>query len=246
MTSCGPRPRSWLVLLCTLHGCGRVSFDAVPDATHGDANVDGAVDGMVDASGLVTKTFGERTGANFTGVTTDTTLNAVLPTNNYGGDASLTVDDGASSVIRFDLSSIPTGATLVSASLTIWTNPASSTPDTVEVFELIEAWAEGTGTETIVSTEPATYNERLPGTSWSGPGASNGSRGVRIAAFTPLSQNSPYTSQLANVVVAKWIAQPSTNYGMVFDLAGTNAVGLVSRNSVRATARPMLTVAYIP
>ena len=179
------------------------------------------------------------------GATADTTLVMAQPTRNLGAAVALTVDESTSALLRFDLAAIPTTASVVSASLTIWTMPGSSTPNSVEAFELLEPWVEGTGTD-IVVMEPASYNERLPGTVWSSPGASGASRGVRIAAVTPMTGDAPYTSQLASVVVATWIAQPSTNHGMVFDLNGNNDVLLVSRESPNTTKRPVLTVLYLP
>ena len=230
-------PRWSAVATVLAVGCGRISFTELrTDGAVDGAAVDGAIDGAIDAPGMVTKILG---------ATADTTLVMAEPTRNLGAAAALTVDDSTSAILRFDLAAIPTAASVVSASLTIWTMPGSSTPNSVEAFELLEPWVEGTGTD-IVVMEPASYDERLPGTAWSSPGAGDASRGVRIAAVTPMTGDAPYTSQLASVVVAKWIAQPSTNHGMVFDLNGNNDVALVSRENPSATKRPVLTVLYLP
>lgn len=249
MTGRGSWWPSWALAMALLDGCGRLGFDAVSSSGIDDARNNDAT-GMdaltIDTPpGAVTIVVGERTGTDVRGVTADTTLKTSQSNRNFGATSALVVDDSTNALLRFDLSSIPTTATLVSASVTLWTTPAESSANLVEMFEVLEDWVEGTGGD-LGTFEPANYDERTPLVAWIGPGVTMGSRGARAGAMTPMVEDSAYTSQLAASVVSVWLAVPAANNGVVLDLAGNDAVSFVSSDSASTAKRPVLTIVYVP
>lgn len=77
----------------------------------------------------------------------DTLLSAPAPTGNYGTHVQLPAgNDGGLyySLIQFDLSSVPVGATIVSATIRLWCESEASTLDReIEIFRSLVEWFEG-------------------------------------------------------------------------------------------------------
>src|SRR5262245_38113366 len=98
--------------------------------------------------------FGEVAGADVTGVTSDTMVEQMFPTNNYGATVSLKAEgDPLSSVLlRFDLQMLKPTVTVVAAKLHVSTtdNPLNAP---MRVFEVLEAWEEG-----LLDTTPGISN----------------------------------------------------------------------------------------
>lgn len=92
----------------------------------------------------------------------DTTIDALLPTANAGaynriyvGEANNQVGEVARTLIKFDLSSIPAGATILNSTLSLYLfAEMSSNARTLRVFRLKRAWVEGT--RGFVDDNPAT------------------------------------------------------------------------------------------
>jgi len=232
-------------MLIVMAGCGRVAFEPRTIDDSGTAGGDGAVDALApDAPpGATVTVFGETATADVTGVTFDTTLNSANTGNNYGAQQYLSLGPALTPVLRFDLTTIPTSATVFDAKLTLHTSD-NATLDTVTAHRLLEAWDEGNN---IATAGVANYLQRQAGVMWTGPGAMGGSRvASSVGAFMPMAVNSTYTFVVATSTIQAWVANPATNNGIVLDLSGTDDVGFQSSEFATSNVRPFLRVTYVP
>lgn len=231
---------AWLLLV----GCGRLAFDPRSD---GGGALDDSLSGLdaeVDAPpGAMVVTFGETSSAGVTGVTTDAVLDAVNLTGNYGGRPTLDLDSRYTPLVRFDISSIPTTATVLDARLTLHTTDDPS-PNDVSVHRLLEAWTEGVLDGGIGA---ANYFQRQTGTSWASPGATGLSRVAGSSGgFQASLANATYTFAITAAVVQLWVSTPTDNHGLVFESGGTDLLVLHSSESTSVDRRPTLRVTYMP
>jgi hypothetical protein len=180
------------------------------------------------------------TAAETTNVVTsvaDAGLSELAPTNN-GSATTLKVDGDDSdpggkdlyAALRWDLSQIPAGATVTSATVTL--NISNPSPQTYGVFELKRAWSEG----------QVNWNVAATGTPWATAGAKGATdRGSQIASVTPTNV-APYTFTIPASVVQGWLNDPSSNNGIVLAHT-TNSDGFVF-DSRDGTSPPKLTINY--
>lgn len=167
-------------------------------------------------------------------------------------------------LVRFDVSSIPAGATVTSAAVQFHVTRAAeqSGADPASLYRLVADWGEGSsnagtgGGLTLASAEDATWSHRFygapPGTPrvpWAS--AAGGGDFVEPASSSvSLPVAGPFvfasTPQLVADVQA-WVDQPSTNFGWVaagnFSGAKT-ARQIAARSFPVAAQRPVLTVTY--
>ena len=178
----------------------------------------------------------------------DTWLQEGLPSTNAGSDAVLRMDrdypgasgQSANALLRFDVRSIPAGATVRSVKLTVnVTNRTSG-----EGFFLYAAgrdWSEA----------QATWARATSTVTWTTPGARGAAdRGASVLGTLLPAVTGPYTVTLGAegiAAVQAWVDNPATNRGLVLD-ANTNMDGLDLASSEAATLaqRPQLTVTYTP
>lgn len=235
--------RGWAIamLLC---GCGRWGFTddpALRDAAPGGG--DATPDAPSDAAGLVA-TFGERSGAQHTGVTTDTWLSSTSQTANYGGDDNFSVSPTSVGLLRFDVSAIPPTTQVVAAELHIKTEDFGLSSGSVQLFQVLEPWTEGTGQG---ASGVANYTQRMNATSWANAGAgAPGSRSATVVAqFDPATLSTDYTVMFNAAGVAMvqgWVNTPANNDGMAFLVtAGGGMVSFQSRTA-GATSAPLLVI----
>jgi hypothetical protein len=216
--------------LCTLPDA------PVPDASALDAR---PADAPPDApSGPVTVTFGEVVTASYSGVTTDTSILSDVPDLVYGNQPVLDAmhpDNIATRhiLIRFDVSAIPTTATVTQARVT-FTAVDTSVAGNLTVYESLEPWDEGA----------ATWNQRFAGASWS---TSGGAVGGALNSF-PVSPSSSSTVDLPAAVVDGWVSSPTANHGLQIRCATDpgNDIHLASRDHADTSSRPLLEVTYLP
>ncbi|HEY5921089.1 MAG TPA: DNRLRE domain-containing protein [Kofleriaceae bacterium] len=235
------------VASATACACGRIGFAPLDDGglTTGDTRlVDGRV---IDAPpNAITVTFGERTNADFNGVTRDTYISneAGEPTLNYGATdelrSELDVDERI--LLRFDLTAIPPTATVFEVLLAVEVTEANAAADWL-VHPLLEAWAEGTSDG---APGAANFTQRIVAAAWATTGA-----GPPMSAGAPFATLKPATlgaliATLPNATVQGWITSPATNQGMIFLNTNTNSARMASREASPSNNRPMLTVTYVP
>ncbi len=175
--------------------------------------------------------------------TADTYISDGKKTSNYGAASSLIADGNPDfgALLKWDLSSIPAGSTLQSATLSV--NVTGTSADTYEIYELKRSWTE----------LQATWNKATTGTNWHSAGA----QGSLDRYSTVLGTVTATVSGIRNVVlnaaglavVQGWVNNPATNFGFILqDYANTTKDDLVfsSKESTVAANRPQLQVLYNP
>ena len=73
----------------------------------------------------------------------DTFVSSAFPKGNYGSGVNLALSPGATSYVRFNLSGIPSNATISKASLRLYVD-AVSKPGSFDVYQLNSSWSEHT------------------------------------------------------------------------------------------------------
>ena len=183
--------------------------------------------------------------ATYAGVS-DTWLQENLPSTNAGADPLLRMDRDApagsgqsvNTLLRFDLRTIPAGATVRSVKLTVHvTNRTGG-----EGYFLYTAgrdWSEA----------QATWARATSTTPWSAPGARGAAdRGASVLGTLIPAVTGSHTVTLGAAGIAAvqaWVNNPASNRGFVLD-ADTNMDGLelASSESTTPAQRPQLTVTY--
>ncbi len=145
-------------------------------------------------------------------VVSDTYISAATPSTNYGGAVSLVLAPGNAGLLQFDLSSVPTGANVAKAYLTVYASRVF-TAGTVNFAALSSPWTEF---GVSYSTQPTV------GATFASTSASVGNTFLVVDV----------TSQ-----VQSWLASPSTNFGIQVTGSGTTSLQLDSKENV-ATSHP--------
>jgi hypothetical protein len=168
----------------------------------------------------------------------DTGLSELAPNANNGAATTLKVDGDDPdpgggdlyAALRWDLSQIPAGATVTSASVTL--NVTNPSPQTYGAYELKKSWNEG----------QLSWNLAATGAPWATAGAKGTTdRGAQIASVTP-TNIAPYTFTVPASVVQGWLTTPSSNNGILLAHT-TNFDGFVFDTKEGATP-PKLTLNY--
>jgi hypothetical protein len=194
---------------------------------------------MDDDGGVQPVTVSFQDGVNGYSGTRDTKMKSGSPTTNYGSDTKLEIDGSPdeSSILYWDLASIPPGSAIQSVDITV--NVTNGSSHSYELYELLRPWVEG----------EVTWNEYALGQNWEVAGADgSGDRGSTVLGtmtgprgLTTISLNSDGVA-----VVQSWVANPSSNNGFVcLDYVGaSNGLGLSSRETGTVSERPILSVTY--
>ena len=156
----------------------------------------------------------------------DTFINSGASNNNAGRTGWFDAGrDGVNGVrrglLRFDLSTIPTGSTITSTTLqlTVTKVPASGRVNsTFDLFRLLADWTEGTksgNNGSGASPGEATWNDRMRGmASWTAPGAKSNAVGTASASAAVASSGKYSWSGSGLVADAQfWVDNPSQNFG---------------------------------
>ena len=177
--------------------------------------------------------------------TVDAYIREVAPDTSYGLNTTIQVDGSEPSgavtdmntVLGWDISNIPSNATVVSADIQLEVTNISSGP--YECYSLLGAWDQ----------TQVTWNSASTGVPWGAPGASSGSdRGTQVACSISAPTTGPLTVNLTTdglALVQSWIANPSNNHGLVIaNPATSDGADFHSSESATAMARPKLNVTY--
>jgi hypothetical protein len=259
--ACGPGGSCPPGLACGADGfCGALAGDdagmadatgvdaATPSDAAGDASVsiDAAADAAVPADAAIL-TFSFQDGVvpdpTYAG-TRDSVIREASPTTNYGGQSTIVADgeaatDGNShderALVRWDLTAIPGGSTVESASITFLVVNASA--DTYPIYAVRRAW-----TEDGVTWQQASAAEPWTVAGADGAGDRDGTP-IAEAAAAPLGTLTLELGPAALAVVQQWIADPASNHGfMIFDPDATDGLDLASREHGTPSERPRLDV----
>lgn len=130
--------------------------------------------------------------------------------------------DRRRALIAFDLSTVPTGATVLSAELTLQMNMTIASTENVSVHRLLADWGEGasnaTGNEG--AGEPAAAGDAtwihtsFPSSTWSSAG---GDYTPTASDVQPIGSNGAYiwSSTLMAADVQAWLDNPGSNFGWI-------------------------------
>jgi len=171
--------------------------------------------------------------------TRDTYLSAWYATRNYDRASALAVRAGGLMIplIRFDLSALPRDAEIAQATLVLTVASGGFYEQEVSVYEVLTPWVAG----------EATWRLAAAGVPWQTAGAN----GVGVdrsgkAADTELAIASTTVEFDVTELVAKWVADPAANHGVL--LRGTSGIAvqhnLASAEHWNRAVRPQLVVRY--
>ncbi len=159
-------------------------------------------------------------------------------------------------LVQFDLSPIPPGATVRTATLTLYNGEATSAAD-VAVHRVAQSWGEGTSLAAgngdagaASTTGDATWIHRsYPATNWSTAG---GTFAATASATMSVTGAGPYSWSSAALAadVQAWLDTPATHFGWVLRGKETGAGNALkafdTREGSDPARRPRLVVTYLP
>ena len=180
----------------------------------------------------------------------DTWLRRGSANLNYGGATTLEVNGGNNTqdrgaLLRWNLSSIPSGATITAASLTL--NVTNATANTYSLYDLKRNWVEGNNN-----------GARGSGASWNYYGAAAGLWGTGGAQNTTSDRNNTNLWNATSIaagsqtralnssglaVVQSWVNTPSSNQGLTIQNYAASNDNLIFTSS-EGTAKPKLNITY--
>jgi hypothetical protein len=170
----------------------------------------------------------------------DTKLLSANSTTNYGSDGKLELDGSPdiSSLLYWDLSSIPPGSAIQSVDIVV--NITNSSSQSYELYQLLRLWVES----------EATWNQYRSGQSWQVAGADgSGDRSSTVLANFTGSNKELHTISLnpsGVAVVQSWVDDPATNHGFILldYINNSNGLDFSSRETGTISNRPKLVVSY--
>lgn len=176
--------------------------------------------------------------------TQDTRLLTFSPTGIFGADSIFsTYNAGATndqrSLVQFDLSSIPAGDVITSATLNLWGDNSFGTGvSTTEIYRVTNPWVE----------MQATWLDRQAGVPWGTSGGDSvGATGVAnvnpYATWTGNQIPQWYTFNITSLV-SEWHAGTHANYGLHMLGPDTNRLIYASKEHPQVSLRPYLTVTH--
>ncbi len=176
--------------------------------------------------------------------TDDSFLDTWYPDLNYGSVWAMVIraDGIKRPIIRFDLSAIPPGSTVTTATLELFSDDtygSAGTPLTVAAYMLRRSWLES----------QVNWNQAAPGQNWSTPGADDivSDRSDVIVDVTTMTDLGTWYSWNVTAAVQEWVADPGTNKGLLF-LGSSNQSAeyrfFSSEYGSASTYRPKLTITF--
>ncbi len=233
-----------------------------PDAGDLTDNGNGSWSIVMDADKSVTANFVvsscttvsfQQGASGYTGAR-DAHIRQANPTFNYGVSTPLMVDsdepagssNDVSTLLYWDLSSIPAGSTIQSAAIAIYVEDVTAAPG-YDLYDMTQAWTEGTGNGSATGNG-ATWNTFDGSNAWPGGAGASGSRGSTVLAnFAPTATGAYQTSLNAagRSVLQGWVNTPANNKGFMISAgATTNGLDFTSKEGAAVANRPRLEVTY--
>jgi hypothetical protein len=201
-----------------------------------------------DAAGNTDATPAERTWTVATARTASvtSTVDAYIlenaPNKNSGTATSLGVDGDEpagtgkdkSALLKWDLSTIPAGSKISSASVTL--NVTNNSTETYQAYELKRPWVESA----------ATWRLYAAGNSWQIAGARGSlDRGTTVAGNVSPSTTGEQTFALSPGVVQGWVDNPAGNNGIIVaNETNTDGFDFSSCGATLKSNSPQITVTY--
>jgi hypothetical protein len=181
----------------------------------------------------------------------DTELRSTAANNNYGVATQINVSSFRAGLIQFDLSSIPSSATITSATLSL-NNAATGFTQNVAIQRMLKSWTEGIHNNVTATTGESTWTyQSYNGTSWSSAGAA-GSGTDRASSNSDTGSKTGTsgtweTWSASGIVsdVQNWVNGSNPNYGWrIIGDGSSSIVFWTSDYTTDTTKRPKLAVTY--
>jgi hypothetical protein len=173
--------------------------------------------------------------------TQDTMLNQWFPDTNYGWYNTMWVreSDFMSSLVEFDISDIPSSATVVSATLGLWCTGSGGHTVDIGSYRVLRPWLE----------DQANWWQATDVEQWGEPGCGSTSTDrlpTPSSIRTVLEDNKWYTWTVSSMVQT-WINDPNTNQGLILRGSGDHFVQFSFATSEYwdTDRRPKLAVTYV-
>lgn len=170
----------------------------------------------------------------------DTEINTYSPTTNVWENESLMGANNQKSLFKFDLSSIPAGSTITSATFEIYIswNNGNGGGNTIFLSHILDKnWIESEATWNIFSNGNNWSSAWLA--SWSDYASS-----PDASAAIWYSPSNTWASFSITSLVQNWINTPANNYGMLIHSISWPRVSINSSEFSDISFRPKLTVTY--
>lgn len=187
----------------------------------------------------------------------DTTMRSTDPDLNYGASSTLFVGVSFStpktnrSLFQFNLASVPTNATVTSATLQIVVVGTGQPATNFDLCRMLKSWGEGVQDGLTNAVNESSWNARFaPSSLWGAGGGQAGLDFIAVPSCTaplagPVSTNA-FSSAGMIADLQLWLSQPGTNFGWILLASGEPAgtgKQIGSRES-GATNSPVLELHY--
>lgn len=178
----------------------------------------------------------------------DTNIRSSVPAQTGGNDLELGGGVGNGNTIRsllkFDLSSVPTGTTILSSSLDLYfSSTNSSSPINLSLYEVNRDWNENEASWN--------YAKISPSTAWTTKGGDfNSTKLASVSGLTaPITLANDLTKwEVSPSLIQKWKENTTSNYGFILksDTESTNIYKkfISSENAVDEKYHPKLVITY--
>lgn len=166
------------------------------------------------------------------------------PGTNYGSYTTLFVTFGSRSLVRFDVSSIPTGSQIVDAKLSLYTDWSANFATPVTVHRILPAnanWQESSTTWNYLNTNTSTSWAGSAGLSTANVDYTSTAEDSLVGTFIA---GNRYIWNIGTSVVQNWITNPTQNAGLVLRTTTGNWYTFAS-SEYGSDTQPQLTVEYI-
>lgn len=171
----------------------------------------------------------------------DATIRQQSPTSNFGTATSCEADgdDGGSDkfcLVRWNLTGIPAGSTVQSATITF--RVIDGTSNTYTVYPLLKTWSES----------QVTWQNRATGSPWATAGALGSSdRGASVSTITGSTGFRTITLNSSGVAqVQSWVNGGTNGGVIVASLSSTDGIDFASNEHGTVDYHPRLTITYLP
>lgn len=176
----------------------------------------------------------------------DTYIDENNPSKNYGNCKELFVGTKSSkkrrAILKFDVSSIPADATIISAEVFMKKIGGTNTSTSLGAYLMTSSWVENAGGCSGNSLAP-NWTQRAAGTNW---GSTGGDFNNTAVSTTNVASNGNYSWNVLSAV-QNWISNPSNNRGLMIRTVNegiNNEFKFSSSEEGKTADRPYLNVVY--
>jgi|CXWL01.1.fsa_nt_gi hypothetical protein len=173
----------------------------------------------------------------------DAAISSLLSTINYGAAGEGISKIGPvlqNQLIQFDLSSIPSKAAIVSATLQLFQKSASSAT-IVSAHRINKTWLEGTKNGSGTA-DGVTWKTTDGSTAWTANGGDYDNSPITRTTLTPPNNTPAYWN--ISSLVQDWISGKVANYGLLLKAEDNVIASFASKEDATAANRPKLIIIY--